>query len=225
MTTTSTPPRRPSRLPAHGHLPLATPRLPQWAPVLVGVVRRRRSRLWSACCSAGASSAIAVVAVLVFVRGRCRPRRASSRAAARAVDRLVDRAGLERPSSSPCSRWSRCSGTVVSKGAPALSSDVPHLLDAQRRRRGRRASTTRIVGTLLITLWPPLISVPIGLLTAIYLVEYGRAPAGARDHLPRRRDDRHPLDRGRPVRLRAVRRCSSAKASGWASAARSRCRC
>ena len=33
------------------------------------------------------------------------------------------------------------------------------------------------------------------------------------DHLPRRRHDRHPLDRGRSVRLRAVRRCCSAPAS------------
>jgi phosphate transport system permease protein len=33
-----------------------------------------------------------------------------------------------------------------------------------------------IAGTLMITLWATLISVPIGLLTAIYLVEYGRGP-------------------------------------------------
>jgi phosphate transport system permease protein len=33
-----------------------------------------------------------------------------------------------------------------------------------------------VAGTLMITLWATLISVPIGLLTAIYLVEYGRGP-------------------------------------------------
>jgi len=33
-----------------------------------------------------------------------------------------------------------------------------------------------IAGTLTITLWATLISVPIGMLTAIYLVEYGRGP-------------------------------------------------
>ncbi|GAA2236366.1 phosphate ABC transporter permease PstA [Rarobacter faecitabidus] len=33
-----------------------------------------------------------------------------------------------------------------------------------------------IIGTLLITFWAAVISVPLGLLTAIYLVEYGRGP-------------------------------------------------
>lgn len=33
-----------------------------------------------------------------------------------------------------------------------------------------------IMGTLLVTLWASLISVPIGILVAIYLVEYGRGP-------------------------------------------------
>ena len=63
-----------------------------------------------------------------------------------------------------------------------------------------------IVGTLLITLAAAIISIPIGLFTAIYLVEYGAgAQARARHHLPRRRHDRHPVDRRRSVRLRAVR--------------------
>ena len=58
-------------------------------------------------------------------------------------------------------------------GGPQINAQVPHLLDAQRRRASRAASTTRIIGTLLITLTAAIISIPIGLLTAIYLVEYG----------------------------------------------------
>ena len=80
-----------------------------------------------------------------------------------------------------------------------------------------------IVGTLEITGMATLISVPIGLLAAIYLVEYGRGHAGAGDHLLRRRDDRHPLDRRRPVRVRPVR--AAVRRPGHpvrASAARSR---
>lgn len=33
-----------------------------------------------------------------------------------------------------------------------------------------------VIGTLLITLWAAVISVPIGIMTAVYLVEYGRGP-------------------------------------------------
>ena len=60
------------------------------------------------------------------------------------------------------------------QGRPGDQRRVPDLLDAQRRRRRAAASTTRIIGTLLITLAAAVISVPIGLLTAIYLVEYGK---------------------------------------------------
>ena len=62
-----------------------------------------------------------------------------------------------------------------------------------------------IIGTLIITALAAVISIPVGLLTAIYLVEYGTGQAGPGDHVLRRRHDRHPVDRGRPVRVRAVR--------------------
>ena len=62
-----------------------------------------------------------------------------------------------------------------------------------------------LIGTLLITLLATIISVPVGLLTAIYLVEYGKDGALARGHhVLRGRHDRHPLDRRRPVRRRAA---------------------
>ena len=82
-----------------------------------------------------------------------------------------------------------------------------------------------IWGTIIVTGLAAVMSVPIGLFTAIYLVEYGGGRMAHVDHLPGGRDDRHPVDRRRPVRLRAVRASSSAKASGWASEAPSPCRC
>ena len=67
------------------------------------------------------------------------------------------------------------------------------------------ASSTRSSARCSSPALAALISIPIGLFTAIYLVEYGAGSARARHHLPRRRDDRHPVDRRRPVRVRAVR--------------------
>ncbi len=62
-----------------------------------------------------------------------------------------------------------------------------------------------IVGTLLITLAAAVISIPIGIFTAIYLVEYGDGKRLARGITFLGRHDRHPLDRRRSVRVRAVR--------------------
>ena len=82
-----------------------------------------------------------------------------------------------------------------------------------------------IIGTLIITALATLISVPIGLMTAIYLVEYGTRPAQAGHHLLRRRHDRHPVDRRRPLRLRAVHPALRQRRPAWASWARSPSRC
>ena len=82
-----------------------------------------------------------------------------------------------------------------------------------------------LLGTLLITGLATLISVPIGILTAVYLVEYGSGHAGARRDVPRRRHDGHPVDRRRSVRVRALLPAGRAGARRAASWARSRCRC
>ena len=69
------------------------------------------------------------------------------------------------------------SWTVVSNGAERLS---PYFLSVSMRGvfGGMDAGGIyhAILGTVLITLVATLISVPIGLMTAIYLVEYGRGP-------------------------------------------------
>ena len=61
-----------------------------------------------------------------------------------------------------------------------------------------------IIGTLEQVGIAMLISVPLGVATAVFLNEIGGAhgPAGPAH---RRRDERHPVDRGRPVHLRRVR--------------------
>ena len=61
-----------------------------------------------------------------------------------------------------------------------------------------------IIGTVLQALVCAVISVPIAIFTAIYLVEYGRGTAGPGGQLHGRHPDRDPLDRGRAVHLRGL---------------------
>ena len=84
-----------------------------------------------------------------------------------------------------------------------------------------------LIGTLLITVAATVISVPIGdprPRSTWSSTASGRALARG-DHVPGGRDDRHPVDRGRPVRAGAVRAALRAGVPDRASAARSRCRC
>jgi phosphate transport system permease protein len=61
---------------------------------------------------------------------------------------------------------------VVSKGAPVLSAEF--FTFSMRNVVGEGGGIYHaIMGTLIITLWATIISVPIGIMAAIYLVEYG----------------------------------------------------
>jgi phosphate transport system permease protein len=61
---------------------------------------------------------------------------------------------------------------VVTKGAPVLSAEF--FTFSMRNVIGEGGGIHHaIVGTLLITLFATLISVPVGIMAAIYLVEYG----------------------------------------------------
>ena len=115
--------------------------------------------------------------------------------------------------------------TVVVNGVAGLSAEF--FTSSMRNVVGEGGGVLHaIVGTLLITLAAAIISIPIGLFTAIYLVEYGSGPqARARHHVPRRRHDRHPVDRRRACSRTRSSRSSSAPASTWASWARSPCPC
>jgi phosphate transport system permease protein len=61
-----------------------------------------------------------------------------------------------------------------------------------------------IIGTLEQVGIATLLAVPLGVLGAIYLVEYGRGRFALTRPLLRRRHDRHPVDRGRPVHPRVL---------------------
>jgi phosphate transport system permease protein len=69
--------------------------------------------------------------------------------------------------------------TVVTKGAPVLSAEF--FTFSMRNVVGEGGGIYHaIVGTLLITLFATLISVPVGIMAAIYLVEYGERSRLAR---------------------------------------------
>lgn len=67
---------------------------------------------------------------------------------------------------------------TISKGTGRLFADFPYFLNVSMN--GVYGGTTAggiyhaILGTLLITLWAGIISVPIGIFTAVYLVEFGK---------------------------------------------------
>ena len=166
-----TPPRHadadPDRVPLHRRPPAAP------GPAARRRRRGRRSAPWSGC-SAGAGRARRPRRGARLHRRAARRGRSWSRAAARADGPARHQPGLDARSSSPACRWSRCSGRCSPNGPAGPRRAVPHLLDAQRRRRDGGIYHA-IIGTLLITALAPLISVPIGTAAAIYLVEYGRA--------------------------------------------------
>lgn len=68
--------------------------------------------------------------------------------------------------------------TIIKAGAPRLFKDFPYFLTVSMNGvfGGMDAGGIyhALLGTLLVTLWATLISVPIGVLAAVFLVEYGR---------------------------------------------------
>jgi phosphate transport system permease protein len=151
-------------------VPLTHARLPQWAPLLVGLMALAAAGLPAMLLGWGLV-AWAVVALALFLV--CLPtwsyvvenRRA-------AVDRLMT--GLV---------WTAFGVAVlpllwlvyvvISEGAQAIN---PQFLTYSMRGvtgDGQGGVYHALIGTLFITIAAALISVPIGILTAIYLVEYG----------------------------------------------------
>ncbi|WP_051276780.1 phosphate ABC transporter permease PstA [Marmoricola sp. URHB0036] len=151
------------------HVSLKHARLPRWAPVLVLVIAFAASGLLALLLGWG-PVAIVVVALLIYLVvlptwSRVVENRRS------AVDRFVTALvwvalGLAFvPLVSLL--W-----TVIREGAPVL--DAKFFTWSMRNIVGEKGGIYHaIIGTLLITACAAVISVPIGLLTAIYLVEYG----------------------------------------------------
>ena len=161
-------------------LPLTHPRCPRCAPALVarrgrgrGAAHRPRARL-------GRCRLVVVAAVFLFAVA-CRCGRCVVEGAAPRKDRLVTTLvwcafGLAMIPLVTLV-W-----TVISKGFPVLSAEF--FTYSMRNVIGEGGGIYHaIIGTLLITLGAPLISVPIGIMAAIYLVEYG-GTTGSRGRSP-----------------------------------------
>ncbi|MDO7883713.1 phosphate ABC transporter permease PstA [Salinibacterium soli] len=157
---------------------LTTARLPRWSPwallagswVVVGVI----SGLLSAASGAELNIALVVLLgtvvfdVLLYVLARLVE--GSRQAVNRLVTSLVATAFIIALLPLISLLW-----TVVVNGLPRF--DPTFFSNSMRNIVGEGGGALHaITGTLLITGMATLISVPVGLLTAIYLVEYGRGP-------------------------------------------------
>ncbi len=152
-----------------GHLPLTHPRLPQWAPWLVAAVSAAAAALVALTLGWGLLG-WAVVAVLVYA------------VALPAWSRVVENARAARDRFVQTLVWVAfllallplfsLGATVISKGIGVV--DAQFLTFSMRNVVGEGGGIYHaIIGTLLITLAATIMSVPVGLLAAIYLVEYG----------------------------------------------------
>jgi phosphate transport system permease protein len=154
---------------AHQHVPLTHPRLPRWAPALVGVISLALAALLGISLGWGPVG-IVVVALLVYLVGLpVWSRLVENRRAAtnRFVTTLVwVSLGIALvPLGSLL--WK-----VISLGAPQVNGRF--LTWSMKNVFGESGGIYHsLTGTLIITLIATIISVPVGLMTAIYLVEYG----------------------------------------------------
>jgi phosphate transport system permease protein len=158
------------------HMSLTRPRLPRWAPLLVATLAASASGIFALALGWGivawAVLAVVLYAVALPVWSRLveNPRAAKDRLVTTLV--WVAFALALLPLFSLV--W-----TVVRNGAPVLSAEF--FTYSMRNVVGEGGGIYHaILGTLLITLAAAVISVPVGLMTAIYLVEYGAGSRVAR---------------------------------------------
>ena len=151
-------------------LPLVTPQLPGWAPLLVAVVAAAVGALLMLLLGWSLPGGVTVAVVTFLVALPLWSRVVEGHR--KAVDRLVT--GLI---------WSAFGlamlplvslvWTVVKYGVPALS--VTFFTNSMFSVIGEGGGIYHaIIGTIIVTLWAAAISVPVGVMAAIYLVEYGR---------------------------------------------------
>ncbi|CAN5529496.1 phosphate ABC transporter permease PstA [soil metagenome] len=175
-TDVATTPGTPSGPRQTNHLPLSRPRLPQWAPWLVAAVAAAAGALlaltlgWGLLGWAFASVVLFAVALpgwsLVVENRRA------------AVDRIVSTGVWVAFALALLPLFSLLS-TVIKNGIGVI--DGQFLTYSMRNVVGEGGGIYHaIIGTLLITLAATIISVPVGLMAAIYLVEYGGRSRTAR---------------------------------------------
>ncbi len=151
------------------HLPLTHPRLPRWAPALVAVLAGAASALVALSIGWGLVgwSVVAIVLYAVALPVWSRFVENARAAKDRAVSTLVWVAFALALVPLVSLVW-----TVVQKGLGVI--DAQFLTYSMRNVIGAGGGIYHaIMGTLLITAAATVISVPVGLMTSIYLVEYG----------------------------------------------------
>jgi phosphate transport system permease protein len=160
-----------------GTLHISHPRLPRWAPALVGAMALAVAGLpalvegWSAVKWLVASIAVFLVAMPLWSR-LVEGRRA-------AVDQFVT-ALIWTSFAVAVSPLVWLLYVVIHNGLPAINSAFlsTSMLNVIGDEQG--GIYHALIGTLLITVAAAIISVPIGIMTAIYLVEYGKTSRTAR---------------------------------------------
>ena len=151
------------------HLPLTHPRLPRWAPALVAVLAAASAGLLTLTLGWGpvAWATLAVVLLLVALPLWTRAVEGSRAAKDRLVTSLVWVAFAIALVPLVSLVWE-----VLSNGLGVI--DAEFLTYSMRNIVGEGGGIYHaIIGTLLVTAAAAVISVPVGLLTAVYLVEYG----------------------------------------------------
>lgn len=158
-----------TRPPTSPHLSLTRARLPRWAPGLVAGIAICLSLATTVALNLSVTGFV-ILAVLLFAVGLpAWSRRVESTRAA--TDRLVTTLVWLAFGIALVPLFALIY-TVVKNGAPQLSAEF--LTYSMRNVVGSGGGIYHaIIGTLLITAAAAVISIPIGLLTAIYLVEYG----------------------------------------------------
>jgi phosphate transport system permease protein len=163
--------------PATAAVSFTAARLPRFAPALVAVVAIAAAALpvmlqgWGPIAWALLAAILYLVAMPAWARAVEGPRGAT--------DRLVT--GLV---------WTACAiaivplvsllWTVVDRGLPAISSTFLTFSMYRTSLDQEVGIYHALIGTLLITLFAALISVPVGIMAAIYLIEYGKGSRLAR---------------------------------------------
>lgn len=151
------------------HLPLRHPRLPRWAPVLVAVAAAAVGGLVALSLGLGMVAWVVVAALTYIVALPLWSRLVENRRAA--VDRLVTSLVYVALAIAFVPLVSLLY-KVIRLGSAELSTQF--LTYSMRNVIGDGGGIYHaLIGTLLITMAATVISVPIGLLTSIYLIEYG----------------------------------------------------
>jgi phosphate transport system permease protein len=158
------------------HLPLGHPTLPHWAPLLVAALAVAGGALLTIVLGWGLVALTCVSFLLYSVGIVVWSRIVESRRSA--VDRLVTTLVWVSFAIAMVPLVSLL-WTVISKGLPALSAGF--LTDDMRNVIGPGGGIWHaIIGTAIITLGATVISVPIGIMTGVFLVEYGGTSKTAR---------------------------------------------